>query len=107
MEYLGTKEKTPEEVVPRRWSVDFGPNLVLGETLSEARITVRDRETREDVTAAMVAGAPVIEGTAVTATFQGGGSGRTYAVTVGVTTSLGAVSEEVFLIAVRVPQGSG
>jgi hypothetical protein len=105
MNYLGTKEKTPDEIVPQRWGVDFAPNLIAGESLSSARIVVRDQSSLEDVTAAMVAGDPVIAGTLVTATFQGGVSDRTYAVALEVTTSGGAVSEEAFLIAVRTPPG--
>ncbi|NLO75092.1 MAG: hypothetical protein GX100_13430, partial [candidate division WS1 bacterium] len=105
MDYLGIKEKMPEEIVPRRWSVDFGPNLVPGETITGASLRVRDRETLEDVTATMVHGGPVVEDSRVSAIFAGGATGHEYAVTVEVHTSAGAVNQEVFLIAVRTPPG--
>ena len=98
-EMLGTKGKQPAEVVPAgRWGVDFANDCDVGETIASATVTVT--APTGDATP-LVAGAAVLNGTKVSATFTGGASGNTYSVQMLATGTSGAVYDADFRVRVQ------
>jgi hypothetical protein len=91
---IGNWEKyAAEKVLAGRFAVDFGPDLVAGETLVSAVITVLD-ETGVDVTATLTEGGAVTSGTVATQIFVGGTAGEVYDVGMVATSTLGGIYEE-------------
>ena len=99
---IGRYGKQPAEVVPPgRWGIDFTPDMVDGETIIAATITVtRDGGPDDDD---LVAGEAAIDsgGHRVTTEFSGGVSPVDYHVQVLATGSTGAVYDGDFVIVVR------
>lgn len=101
IEVLGVKHKQPSEIVPAgRWGVDFAPNLVTEETITEATVTV-STSAGENVTAELTEGDVVEDEGKVSVAFIGGEDGGEYTVEFQVATSEGGVYEEAFALVVR------
>jgi len=99
---LGSYYKQPDEVVPAgRWGVDFSSDMVAGEVITSASITVTD-SSGSDVTATLTSGSEVIaDGSKVSIKFVNGTDGETYTVSIEATSDAGAVYEAEFYIIVK------
>jgi hypothetical protein len=100
MQAIGNWEKyADEKVLAGRFAVDFDPDLVDGEHLDSAVITVLD-SAGADVTATLTLGGVVCAGTVATQIFVGGTAGEVYDVGIVATSNLGGIYEEHVTLAV-------
>ena len=95
----GTYFKQPDEVVPLgRWEVDFSPDMIRGESIVAATMTV-SCPTDTDAQA-IIDGEPACVGTVVGAGFTGGLDRSIYLVHISATSNIGGEYSADFVVRV-------